>query len=159
MVHIHRRIARAYDGEMSIREFKVKVVVPAPVQEVWNELVTWQNQGNWMALTQVSSSQIGPEDSGVGTAIDAFTGIGKIGVIDRMRIVEWQPPYFCKVDHYGKIIKGIGTFTLSNKNGATVFDWYEEIQAPRAVLVFIKPFILIAVYVSLRKFARTFTPR
>ena len=60
------------------------------------------------------------------------------------------------VDHYGKFIKGIGVFNLTEEDDITRFDWFEEIKAPRALLIFIKPFILIAVYVSLRKFARGF---
>jgi hypothetical protein len=109
-----------------------------------------------MALTKVTASHNGPTDSGVGTTIEAFTGIGKFGILDQMRVIDWQPPKYCKVDHYGKIIKGIGIFNLIDENGMTRFDWYEEIKAPRALLILIKPFILIAVYASLRKFARGF---
>lgn len=141
---------------MSIEEFRVSLRVSAPIQEVWNELVTWKNQGNWMALTKVTSSHFGPKDSGVGTTIEAFTGIGKFGIIDQMKVIDWQPPTYCKVDHYGKFIKGIGIFNLTEEDDITRFDWFEEIKAPRALLIFIKPFILIAVYVSLRKFARGF---
>lgn len=141
---------------MKIEEFRVTLRIPAPTQKVWDELVTWKNQGNWMALTKVTSSHNGPTDSGVGTTIEAFTGIGKFGILDQMRVIDWQPPKYCKVDHYGKIIKGIGIFNLIDENGITRFDWYEEIKAPRALLILIKPFILIAVYASLRKFARGF---
>lgn len=141
---------------MKIKEFRVSLRIPATTQEVWDELVTWKNQGDWMALTKVTSSNIGPKDSGVGTTIEAFTGIGKFGILDQMKVVDWQPPKYCKVDHYGKFIKGIGIFNLKEEDGMTRFDWYEEIKAPRALLILTKPFILIAVYVSLRKFARGF---
>ena len=77
---------------MSIKEFRVSLRISAPIQEVWNELVTWKNQGNWMALTKVTSSHFGPKDSGVGTTIEAFTGIGKFGIIDEMKVIDWQPP-------------------------------------------------------------------
>ncbi|MFM9141579.1 MAG: SRPBCC family protein [Actinomycetota bacterium] len=141
---------------MKLEEFRVTLRIPAETQKVWDELVTWKNQGNWMALTKVTSSHVGPKDSGVGTTIEAFTGIRKLGILDQMRVVEWQPPKYCKVDHYGKFIKGIGIFNLTEEDGMTRFDWYEEIKAPRALLLLIKPFILIAVYASLRKFARGF---
>ena len=36
------------------------------------------------------------------------------------------------------------------------FDWYEKIDAPKPILLLIKPGILIAVTYSLRKFARSF---
>lgn len=136
-----------------INEFRITIKIKAPVNKVWNELVTWRNQGNWMALTKVESSDIGPDDSGIGTTIKAFTGIGKFGVLDLMTVTDWQPPYFCRVDHYGKIIKGIGEFKLTEVGDETRFDWYEEIIAPKAILFIVKPFILFAVILSLRKFA------
>lgn len=136
-----------------INEFRITIKIKAPVNKVWNELVTWRNQGNWMALTKVESSDIGPDDSGIGTTIKAFTGIGKFGVLDLMTVTDWQPPYFCRVDHYGKIIKGIGEFKLTEVGDETRFDWYEEIIAPKAILFIVKPFILFAVFLSLRKFA------
>jgi hypothetical protein len=136
-----------------INEFRITIKIKAPVNKVWNELVTWRNQGNWMALTKVESSDVGPDDSGIGTTIKAFTGIGKFGVLDLMKVTDWQPPYFCRVDHYGKIIKGIGEFKLTEVGDETRFDWYEEIFAPKAFLFIVKPFILFAVFLSLRKFA------
>ncbi len=136
-----------------INEFRITIKIKAPVNKVWNELVTWRNQGNWMALTKVESSDIGPDDSGIGTTIKAFTGIGKFGVLDLMKVTDWQPPNFCRVDHYGKIIKGIGEFKLTEVGDETRFDWYEEIIAPKAILFIVKPFILFAVFLSLRKFA------
>ena len=136
-----------------INEFRITIKIKAPVNKVWNELVTWRNQGNWMALTKVESSDVGPDDSGIGTTIKAFTGIGKFGVLDLMKVTDWQSPYFCRVDHYGKIIKGIGEFKLTQVGDETRFDWYEEIIAPKAILFIVKPFILFAVFLSLRKFA------
>lgn len=139
-----------------LSEFRARVTIDAPVSQVWRELVNWESQGNWMALTKVTSSDKGADDSGVGTTIEAFTGVGPFGVLDKMKVTEWQPPTFCRVDHYGKIIKGIGEFELIEVGGKTRFDWFEKIEAPKLVLLLIKPFILISVNYSLRKFARSF---
>lgn len=144
-------------GEKVLKDFRVSVNVQASVPEVWNKLVDWQSQGDWMALTRVTASHNGAGDSKVGTTIDAFTGIGKIGILDRMRVTKWEPPTFCAVDHYGAIIKGIGEFKLSQlPDGRTRFDWFERIEAPGLILALIKPGVLIAVRYSLRKFAATF---
>jgi len=139
-----------------LKDFRAQVFIPASQRDVWRALVNWKQQGEWMALTKVTSSDQGADDSGVGTTIDAFTGIGFFGVMDRMKVTAWEPPSFCRVDHYGKVIKGVGEFQLTQIEGGTRFDWYEEIKAPRFVLLLIKPFILIAVNLSLRKFARSF---
>ena len=139
-----------------LNEFRVSVKVFAPVDQVWNKLVNWQSQGEWMALTKVWSSADQDGKSGVGTVIEAFTGIGPFGVLDEMRITKWDPPTFCAVDHYGKYIKGLGEFTLVGLSpDVTRFDWYEKIDAPSWLLAVIKPGILITVRYSLWKFART----
>lgn len=139
-----------------LNEFKVSVTVPASVDEVWAKLVDWKSQGEWMALTKVWSSADYKGDSGVGTVIEAFTGIGKFGILDQMKVITWQPPTFCAVDHYGKYIKGLGEFRLiALSPNKTRFDWYEKIDAPSWLLALIKPGILITVRYSLWKFART----
>ena len=114
-----------------LNEFRVSVKVFAPVDQVWNKLVNWQSQGEWMALTKVWCSADQDGKSGVGTVIEAFTGIGPFGVLDEMRITKWDPPTNCAVDHYGKYIKGLGEFTLVGLSpDVTRFDWYEKIDAP-----------------------------
>lgn len=145
---------------MTIKEFRVSVTVHAPQEQVWSALVDWKSQGEWMALTHVTSSVDDGGESGIGTEIRAFTGIGKIGVWDEMRVTHWDPPTFCAVDHFGRWIKGIGEFRLTAiTSNQTRFDWYEKINAPAPLLALIKPGILIAVYLSLRRFARSVTAR
>ena len=140
---------------MSLADFRISVKVKAPLIEVWTELVDWKSQGDWMALTKVNSSADFNGVSGVGTEIHAFTGIGKFGIWDHMRVTHWEPPNFCAVDHYGKWIKGIGEFRLTAlADSETRFDWYEKIYAPSVLLALIKPGILVAVFISLRKFSR-----
>lgn len=139
-------------------EFRVSVTIKSDLQQVWNRLVDWKSQGEWMALTKVWSSVDESGTSGVGTEIHAFTGVGRLGILDKMVVTDWQPPQFCAVDHFGRWIKGIGEFRLTQMSDNTVrFDWYEKINAPKLVLLAIKPGILIAVTYSLRKFASSFT--
>jgi hypothetical protein len=141
---------------MSFNEFRVSVHVSAPVSEVWEKLVHWKSQGDWMALTRVWSTADDDGESGIGTVIEAFTGIGKFGVLDQMKVVQWSPPTFCAVDHYGRFIKGIGEFRLVELSPSdTRFDWYERIDAPQWLLALIKPGIILAVKFSLSRFARS----
>jgi len=72
-----------------------------------------------------------------------------------MVVSEWNPPYFCRVEHVGKIIKGYGTFTLSSsQDGKTRFDWFERINAPALIVLLIRPGILLGVRFSLYRFKR-----
>lgn len=150
-------ICRTKEHKLS-EKFSIAVTINAPIEEVWRKLVDWKSQSSWMAMTRVEASHRGAEDSGVGTTIDAFTGFGKLGILDRMRVTQWNPPRFCAVDHYGRIIKGIGEFRLEEivqtNSRQTRFHWFEEINGPRAILILVKPGILAAVYLSLRKFSR-----
>lgn len=141
---------------MPLNEFKLSISISAPISEVWEKLVDWKSQSEWMALTHVWSSADHDGKSGVGTVIEAFTGIGKFGVLDQMKVVEWKPPTFCAVNHFGRFIKGIGEFRLVELSPSeTRFDWYERIDAPRWLLALIRPGILVAVKFSLSRFARS----
>lgn len=145
------------NSKSKLADFRASVTISAPIGEVWKKLVDWKSQGQWMALTKVNSSADRDGSSGIGTTISAFTGIGKIGIWDEMKITVWSPETFCAVDHYGRWIKGIGEFRLIEiAPGETRFDWYERIDAPAAILALIKPGILLAVNYSLAKFARGF---
>lgn len=141
---------------MPLNEFELSIIISAPISEVWEKLVDWKSQSEWMALTHVWSSADHDGKSGVGTVIEAFTGIGKFGVLDQMKVVEWEPPTFCAVNHFGRFIKGIGEFHLVELSPSeTRFDWYERIDAPRWLLALIRPGILVAVKFSLSRFARS----
>lgn len=141
--------------------FSITIIIDAPIETVWRKLVDWQSQSDWMAMTRVHASHNGADDSGIGTMISAFTGVGRFGIEDAMRVTQWQPPTFCAVNHYGRWIKGIGEFTLESIENrelnsiSTSFHWYEEIEGSPLLLNILKPGILTAVYFSLRKFART----
>jgi hypothetical protein len=78
--------------------------------------------------------------------------------LDTMEITNWHPPYECDVLHIGRIIRGTGSFELvsnkKRKKDGTIFNWSEEIIAPAIFVAILKPFILLGVRISLRRFAR-----
>ena len=131
----------------------MSLVIKAPIQRVWAALADWESQGDWMLQTKVEvTSQV---REGVGTTIAAFTGLGKLGVMDHMVVTSWQPPHICDVLHTGKIIKGTGRFELVVIDSHTTrFDWSEEILAPRALFLLIAPGLYAGVRISLTKLAR-----
>ena len=59
-----------------------------------------------------------------------------------------------EVVHIGRVIRGTGKFELKRKRNRTVFHWQEELIAPTYVLIFMKPLLLLGVWLSLHRFAR-----
>lgn len=140
---------------MTSNNISITVKIKAPIQEVWNALAHWEKQGDWMLQTKVwVTSQI---TEGVGTDISAFTGIGRLGILDTMSVTTWQPPHTCEVVHSGKIIKGTGRFHLRQiDQSTTAFDWSEVVMAPRVIFLMIWPALYGGVRISLARFSRTF---
>ncbi len=138
---------------MTSNHIAMTLVIKAPIEKVWQALGQWENQGDWMLLTKVEvTSKI---REGVGTSIAAFTGIGKLGLMDHMTVTAWQPPHICDVVHTGRIIKGTGRFELTQIDAFTTqFDWSEEIEAPRAIFLLIAPGLYAGVRISLMAFRR-----
>jgi hypothetical protein len=74
-----------------------------------------------------------------------------------MTVTLWEEPARCDVEHHGKILKGSGSFILTEAGEhSTRFDWSETIVAPRALFLLIAPFLYVGVRISLARFARTF---
>ena len=142
---------------------EVTIEINKPVKEVWKHLVDWRGQSNWMLQTKVWSEldQDSTVKNGNGVLIFAFTGLFsnlypklKLGVLDTMEVTKWQPPTRCDVVHIGRVIRGTGKFELVEKKKMTTFYWSEEIIAPAILIAILKPFILLGVRISLRRFAR-----
>jgi hypothetical protein len=138
---------------MRSNHIAMSLVIKAPIEKVWAALADWESQGDWMLQTRVDvTSEI---REGIGTTIAAFTGIGKLGVMDHMVVTSWQPPLICDVLHTGKIIKGTGRFELVVMDAETTrFNWSEEILAPRAIFLLIAPGLYAGVRISLTKLGR-----
>lgn len=136
----------------------MSLVIAAPIEKVWASLADWESQGDWMLQTTVDvTSEI---REGVGTTIAAFTGIGKLGVMDHMQVTRWEPPFICDVVHTGKVIKGTGRFQLTAIDVQTTrFDWSEEILAPRALFLLIAPGLYAGVRISLMNLSRQLRQR
>ena len=148
---------------MAINTLAISLSIPAPQIEVWKAIADWPSQGQWMLQTKVWVTS--ERTSGVGTSIAAFTGplhkfyprIKSPGLLDLMTVTRWEEPARCDVDHHGKILKGSGSFILTEEGShSTRFDWSETIVAPRALFLLIAPVLYVGVRISLARFARSF---
>lgn len=146
---------------MASNTLRISIDIAAPIDSVWSAIADWKAQGDWMLQTKVWVTSDSTE--GVGTSIAAFTGplyrfyprVKSPGLLDLMRVTQWDPPHRCEVIHYGKILKGDGAFALSSITASkTRFDWSETILAPNLLFWLSAPFLYIGVQISLRRFKR-----
>lgn len=135
----------------------ITVKLPVSIERAWDAIQDWESQSDWMLQTQVwVTSKI---REGIGTEIEAFTGLMPsrkfFGILDSMRVTQWNPPHSCEVIHTGKIIKGTGHFRLEEINEKeTFFHWSEIVIAPRALFLLTLPALYIGVRISLNRLAR-----
>jgi hypothetical protein len=146
---------------MRINTLQLSQDISAPATKVWAAIADWEGQSEWMLQTKVwVTSQ---QSEGVGTSIAAFTGplhkfyprFKSLGLLDLMEVTAWEPPLRCDVIHYGRIIRGTGSFVVEELSSSkSRFNWSEEIEAPALLFYLAKPFILLGVKISLARFAR-----
>src|SRR4051812_26751636 len=139
-------------------EIVVSVDVDAPPETVWAAAIDWERQGDWILATRVWPT--GQDGRGVGGRVSAWTGIGPVGFLDTMEITVWRPPYRCEVRHTGRVVRGVGAFEVEPLPGGRArFVWSEWLRLPLGLLgqvgfELVRPFVVIGVRSSLRRFAR-----
>ncbi len=149
-----------------LSHLELNIKIDRPVKTVWDCLVDWKSQGDWMLQTKVWSEldQDRTIKNGKGVLIFAFTGLFpnlypkiRLGILDTMEITKFKPPVLCEVLHIGRIIRGTGKFELKKSKNGTIFNWQEDLVAHPVFLLIMKPLLLIGVWLSLRRFARQLT--
>lgn len=145
---------------MSPVELSLSVEVKASQQKVFNKIVDWESQGQWMLGTKVSGTK--NNGQGLGGEINAWTGFWKIGFNDPMVITQWIEPKIVDVKHIGRVVKGTGSMVVEkvDENNSR-FIWSESINLPFGFIgkigwIIIKPFFVSGIKFSLNKFALTF---
>lgn len=141
-------------------ELSLFVDIKASQKEVFDKVVDWENQGDWMLGTKVSRTK--NNGHGVGGEINAWTGLWKFGFNDPMVFTNWVEPKVVDVLHTGKIVKGTGSMVVEKVDeNNSKFIWSESIILPLGIIgkigwIFIKPFFKAGIKYSLNKFALTF---
>jgi hypothetical protein len=134
------------------------VDVDAPVEQTWAGVTDWARQGEWMLGTRVWPTAQGGQ--GVGGGIEAITGVGPLGVLDRMEITLWEPPHRCHVLHLGRVVRGTGAMEVEPLPGdRSRFVWREDLDLPLGLLgrlgwPLVRPAFAFGVQLSLKRFAR-----
>jgi hypothetical protein len=134
------------------------VDVDAPVEQTWAGATDVRGQGEWMLGTRVWPTHQGGQ--GVGGRMEAFTGVWKIGFLDRMEITVWEPPHRWHVLHVGRVVRGTGELTVEPLPGdRSRFVWREDLDLPLGLLgrlgwPLVRPVFAYGVQLSLKRFAR-----
>jgi len=135
------------------------VTVHAGQQQVWDLVVDWPRQREWILGTRTEGGH------GVGATLVGRTGIGPVGFADPMEITEWQPPTRCAVRHLGKVVRGSGVFEVLPRPrlDGTELRWTEQIELPvplppmiarLVAATLVGPAARLGLAWSLRRFAR-----
>ena len=137
-------------------DLRLEVDVDAPVATTWAAATDWDRQGEWMLGTTVRATE--HDGVGVGGGLRAVTGIGRLGVVDTMRITEWDPPHLARVLHTGRIVRGTAAFAVREGPAGSVFVWSETLELPFGALGRLgwrlaRPAFLLGLTLSLRRFA------
>jgi hypothetical protein len=112
---------------------EVDVAVPADV--LWDYLMDWPRQGEWIPFTRVERADPADPANAVGGRIRAWSGIGPIGFWDYMTITTWDRREdgggVCEVLHTGAVVKGEGVFEVVGTGpGSSRFLWSEMAVIP-----------------------------
>ena len=107
---------------------RVAITIAAPPAEVWRVIEPVERHGDWMADAE-SIRFTSAQTRGVGAAFDCATRVGPLRTIDRMEIVEWDPPRAMGIEHRAAVT-GRGRFTLAPWGSRTRFTWREELTFP-----------------------------
>lgn len=142
---------------MNRKIIEVITDVPAAQDVVFAAMTDWDRQSEWMLGTKVEARERGGIGEGAGIA--AFTGIGRLGFWDTMKITRWVQPEVVEVDHTGKLVRGIGVFRVEAVGSRSRFVWREELDLPLGVIgavgwYLVKPVALVGLKISMRRFAR-----
>lgn len=139
------------------------VLVRADQQRVWDMVVDWPAQREWILATRTEGGH------GLGARLTGWTGVGPLRFADPMEITGWQPPRCCTVTHLGKVVRGSGVFEVLPRAdaGGCELRWTEVIELPvplpprlsrLVAAVLVGPVTRIGLGWSLRRFARLVGP-
>jgi carbon monoxide dehydrogenase subunit G len=133
-----------------------QVTVAKPPRAVWDAVVDWRRQGEWVAFTTVSAEPGGHQ---VGERLTAVTKVGPVGFADVMEVTRWDPPRRVDVKHLGNVVRGTATFRVEPAPGGSRFFWVEDIDIPLGVLglagfSLVEPLVRLMLRRSMRRLVR-----
>jgi hypothetical protein len=134
----------------------VTVELDLPVSLAFARLTDWSGQGQWIPATRVRLVQ--GDGRSIGSRIEAFTGVGRLGFMDVMEVTGWNAPNRVDVMHVGRLVRGAGAFELRPlPSGGTALTWSEWLHLPlgrvgRLGWLLLRPAAAALLRMALRRF-------
>ena len=107
---------------------RVATVIDAPVERVWAVVEDISSHVCWME-DAVAIRFTSAQHAGVGASFDCDTRVGRLRLVDRMQVTEWDPPHGMGIRHRG-VVAGSGRFSLETAGSGTRFSWEEDLVFP-----------------------------
>lgn len=109
---------------------EVATHVEAPPERVWDVLVDWEAQPDWMVDAR-SVRVVGSRRDGEGVRLACRTNIVfGFEVDDTIVVTGWRPGRLLAVSHEATLISGAGAFELRATGHGTLLVWWEEFSVP-----------------------------
>lgn len=126
---VDRILRRRAGGEPPPPE-RLMVVIDAPIERVWDELIDVEGQPRWMHDMK-SVRMEAPGAARVGSRGEATVRMFGIAVTDPVTITVLEPPTRFGIAHEG-VFSGGGTFDLTEgaDGTTTIVRWEETLQPP-----------------------------
>jgi carbon monoxide dehydrogenase subunit G len=133
------------------------VFIAAPVEQVWDVVVAWERQHEWIPLTRVWRTGGTPGEPG--ETVTARTGIGRLAFDDTIVVEAVDRPWRCRVQHTGRVVHGVGEFRLIEVPEGTRLLWWEQVRVPGGPVApllwrLASPVVSVSFALALRRLAR-----
>lgn len=102
--------------------------------EAWDRIVDWPRHARFVPLTTIEVTTAPP--TGLGSVINARTGIGRFAFDDPMEVVAWQPPDTagsgrCRLEKRGRVMSGWAEFSVEARGEGARVTWREVAKPAR----------------------------
>jgi uncharacterized protein YndB with AHSA1/START domain len=139
-------------------EIVVSVDVDTSPERLWDLVVDWDRQSEWVFLTTVRGTH--RDGRGVGARLEAVTGVGPLRFVDPMEVTVWDEPSRCVVRHLGRVVRGTAAFEVEPlPGGGARFTWAEWVDLPfgalgRLLFPVVRPLVELPLRRSLSRLKR-----
>lgn len=113
--------------------FDVVHEFPQSAQQVWDDMIDWNQHANWIPATRMDVPE--GDSTAPGARFTAYTGFKPLVLEDRMEVVacDWSETDGsgrCEVAKLGPVLKGRAAFTVTPTAAGSELVWTEDVEVP-----------------------------